>query len=74
MSNVTFIEKDQVWVSETTNYWFDVDDEQWAISDCNGELTLLDCDGCPVASEDCGKKYAQLFQDLAPEYKKHICD
>lgn len=45
---ITFLEKDQLSQNETTNYWFDVDGNNYAISDCGGQQKLLDCDGCPV--------------------------
>ena len=48
---VAFIDADQNFQDETTNYWFLVDGESFALSDCNGEVQLLDCDGCPV--DDC---------------------
>lgn len=44
---IDLIEIDQIWQEETTNYWFSVDGENWAISDNCGETTLLDCDGFP---------------------------
>lgn len=49
--NIEHIETDQNWTNETTIYWFNVDGDQWAISDCNGDYSLLDCDGCPVVIE-----------------------
>lgn len=66
---VEFIEKDQIYQNETTNYWFTVNGERWAISDCNGELTLLDCDGCP-----CAHNYPEIFNLLADEYTNYISE
>ena len=71
MSNIQFIEKDQNWQNERTNYWFEVDGESWALSDQNGELTLLDSEGYPV--EDCNDQ-GSVKDLLIPEYEKHIQD
>lgn len=71
MSNITFIEKDQIWQDETTNYWFEVDGINWAILDNNGEIKLLDTDGYPV--EDCND-HDNIKDLLFPEYEKHIND
>ena len=49
--NIEHLDTDRYWQNETTTYWFNVDGEQWAISDCNGDYLLLDCDGCPVVIE-----------------------
>jgi hypothetical protein len=51
MTTASLINIDQNMQDETTNYWFDVNGESFALSDCNGDVQLLDCDGCPV--EDC---------------------
>ena len=64
---IQFIEKDQVRQEEKTNYWFNVDGDDWAISDSCGELTLLDCDGCP-----CTHNYPEVFAALSEKYKAHI--
>lgn len=66
---VEFIEKDNIYQNETTNYWFNVDGENYAISDCNGELTLIDRDGCPADVKD-----NNIKDLLIPEYEKHIND
>ena len=71
MANIKFIEKDQIFQNETTNYWFEIDGESWAISDCNGMLTLLDCDGAPV--EECNDRDG-VKKLLVAEYEKHIND
>ncbi len=52
MKTATFIEKVQNWQNETTIYWFELDGETWGVSDCNGERTIVDCDGCPVNISD----------------------
>lgn len=69
MAKIKFVEKDQVWQNERTNYWFTVNSESFAVSDQNGELTLLDCDGCPI--EKCND-HNNVLEALIPEYKKHI--
>lgn len=66
---INFIDKDQNWQDETTNYWFDVDGEQYAVSDCNGKLRLLDCDGFPV--EPCNDR-DNVLEQLIPLYEKEI--
>lgn len=45
---IKFIEKAQIYQDETTHYWFDVDGESYAVSDCNGERCILDSDGAPI--------------------------
>ncbi len=56
LNNISFLEKDQNWADERTNYWFNVeiDGEKTtvAISDHNGELTALDSDGKPIDYDD----------------------
>lgn len=52
MKTANFIEKDQNWQNETTVYWFELDGETWGVSDCNGERTIVDCDGCTVSMSD----------------------
>jgi hypothetical protein len=42
---------DQNTQDQTTNYWFNVSGENFALSFCKSKLQLLDCDGCPV--DDC---------------------
>jgi hypothetical protein len=68
--NIEFIEKDQIWSEEKTNYWFRVNGEPYAISDCSRELTLLDFEGFPV--EECNGK--GIKDALIPEYEKRIND
>ena len=49
-----------------TNYWFEVNGENYAISEFENELRLLDCDGCPI--EDCNDhdNIKQLLIDADP--------
>jgi len=42
---IEFIEANQNWQSATTNYWFTVSNQSWALSDCGGDITLLDYKG-----------------------------
>lgn len=51
-NSINLVDTDQNWAEEKTNYWFEVDGESWAISDQNGDLTLLDCDGCSADERD----------------------
>jgi len=49
--NIKFIEKDHISQEACTNFWFTVDKSEWALSvDVEGEVTLLDSDGCPVSA------------------------
>lgn len=51
--NATYISKDQNWQSEQTIYWFDVCGEEYGVSEQAGEEPkVLDCDGCPVNTDD----------------------
>ena len=46
---MNYISKDQNRADQTTIYWFENEEsEVYGISDCNGETTAIDCDGCPV--------------------------
>jgi len=58
--NMEIIAVDQNMEIETTNYWFEVDGQDYAISDCNGEFTLIHCDGFLV--NDC--KYHQDLKNI----------
>ena len=49
---IEYKEIEQDWANETTRYWFIVDGEEYCLADQNGDLTLLDCDGCPIHSEE----------------------
>lgn len=47
--NIEFIGKDENTQDATTNHWFKVNGETYALSCRNDEYQLLDCDGCPIA-------------------------
>lgn len=59
---IEYIETEQIVQEETTRYWFSVEftdaeldythDDIYALSDTNGELTLLDVDGYPIESSN----------------------
>ena len=68
---VKFIEKDKVHQEETTNYWFRVNGDLWAVSDCKGEIKLLDDEGYPI--NPCNDR-GQVLDLLMPEYEKRIND
>ena len=52
MENVTFVEKDQNWQEQRTNYWFMVDGESYGVCESfDGDVTILDCDGYPVNTQ-----------------------
>lgn len=70
-NGITFIQKDQLWNDEQTNYWFSVNDEEYAIADQNGDLKLLDADGVPV--EPCND-HDRVFDQLVPLVENHIED
>ncbi len=76
---IKFIDKEQDWANETTRYWFDVDGEDYCIADQNGDLTLLDCDGCPIQSEEKhtaqgNAKKKKKKTTLIGEREKHMND
>ena len=52
--------------SGTISHWFEVGGEEFAISECDGEMRLLDCDGFPV--EECNDhgNIKQLLIDADP--------
>ena len=52
MNNVKFISKDQNSQDETTNYWFELNGESYAVSESGPDVRLLDCDGCPFNMSD----------------------
>jgi len=67
-------EIEQVWQEETTKYWFYikvvegdqvVDDDEVALCDCNGQLSLIGSDGYPV--EECND-YLGLLPQLRTRY------
>lgn len=43
---------DQNFADETTIYWFKGNGETYGVSDCHGYQTIVDCDGCPVNTDD----------------------
>jgi len=60
-------EVEQIWTDETTRYWFDVDGVNYCISDCAGELSLLDSDGHPIEPRN---DHAGIEDALAPHYQE----
>lgn len=63
-----FTTKDQNYQDETTIYWFEITEssstwigmgEIYGVADCNSELTILDCDGCPV-----GQEYQEILKNV----------
>jgi len=58
-----FLTKDQNLADETTVYWFDVDGEEFGVSDCNGEKTVVDCDGCPVNLGDAKNAHIKYLHE-----------
>ena len=68
---VKFLEKTNDYQNETTNYKFNVGSEEWAISDCNGELTLLDSNS--YIAIECNN-HERIKDLLLPLYEKHIND
>ena len=79
---IKFIDKEQDRANETTRYWFDVDGDDYCIADQNGDLTLLDCDGCPIHSEDNQLQPTargnaldrKIYNALIVEREKHLND
>lgn len=70
---IEFIDKDQIWTDEQTNYWFLVDGESYAIADQNGTLRLLDRDGCPM-DDPRAADHDRIKDALLPHYEAHIND
>lgn len=50
--NAIYTTKDQNFSNEQTVYWFDVDGEEYGVSDQAGDICVVDCDGCPVNLSD----------------------
>lgn len=50
--NATYISKDQNYQNEQTIYWFDVDGEQYGVSEQSHSISVVDCDGFPVNTQD----------------------
>lgn len=67
--NVQFLEADKQFQNNQTVYWFNVDGENYAIAGCNGDLTLLDSEGCPI--DDCND-HDGIKDLLIPYYKAQI--
>jgi len=66
MKTANLIQTDHNRQDGATNYWFDVDGESFALSGCNGELKLLDCDGCPIDECNDHDNIKQLLIDTYP--------
>ena len=64
--NIKFNEKENSQANDTTRYWFEVDGADYCIADKNGDLSLLDCDGCPI--EECND-HDGIKDALIPHYK-----
>jgi hypothetical protein len=79
---IQFIDKEQDWANETTRYWFDVDGNDYCIADKNGDLILLDGDGCAIHTEAnhiplIGQGNAsdrKIYNALIVEREKHLND
>ena len=65
MVTVEYNGKDQNWQDETTIYWVTLNgedygtgitfnDSKYGLADNNGNISALDCDGCPIV-EDSGE-------------------
>lgn len=67
--NIQFVGIDKVGQSEQSNYWFDVDGDQYAIADNCGETKLLDSEGYPI--EECND-HDRIKDALLSEYEKQI--
>ena len=65
--NIEHIETNQDWCNETTTYWFYVEDEKWAICDCNGDYDLLDEESCSVVIE---QYKVAIYEALEAEVEK----
>jgi len=79
---IKFIDKEQIWQHETTRYWFDVDGDEYCIADQNGDLTLLDSDGCGIYTEATHIQHSlqghaldrKIYNALIVEREKHLND
>lgn len=65
--NIKSICEDNNGQDETNNFWFDVDGQEWAVSETNGVKRLLDCDGCPV--DECND-HDGILEQLLPLIKE----
>ena len=61
--NAEYNGKDQHWQDETTVYWFtlsgtdygtghEFQNDQYGVADCNGNETIVDCDGASLTDGD----------------------
>ncbi len=67
--NIVFLAKHQFWHNETTRYWFGVDGDEYAISDCNGDLNLLDCNGEQLKLDG---RNLKIFEQLSELYLNEV--
>jgi hypothetical protein len=64
---IEYSTKDQNLQDETTVYWFNVGDELYGVSDKNGEHGIVDCDGCPVNTDDAGNVHLEKLVDFVTD-------
>jgi len=57
MTTAKYLTTDHNTPDQTTIKWFDVDGETYGLSDHNGDVTIVDCDGCPVNTGDAKNVY-----------------
>ena len=69
---IKFLEKNQVWQNETTEYWFDLDGTVYNMCDNNGRVRLYDSENYPIDLSD--TDHDRIYELLYPEYQKHISD
>jgi len=69
--NITFKSKEQVWQNCETRYWFEVDGEEYCLSDTEGRLSLLDSEGYPI--DECND-HLRVKDALIKHYPAHIND
>ena len=73
MVTVEYNGKDQNGQDETTIYWFTLngkdyktgitfDDSKYALADNNGNLAILDCDGCPM--DECNWEIVAVYRAM----------
>ncbi len=67
--NINFITEEQLWDYEITRYWFDVDGNDYAISDCNGELNLINLSGEVLTLDGLNLK---IFEQLSELYLNEV--
>lgn len=71
--NITPISIEQDYQNETTRVWFNVDGDEYAIADCNGALTLLDCDGANAELYAEGNEIKRMLVPLYKKYAEEYC-